>query len=160
MNKNKYNFNPYFSKEAEKNRKEFYSMLNANEVQAVRENKRLQFMSGGTTYRSEDDEQLVRRLDHALKDNTSERDMIDKVAKSQDTQLLHNYIETLSPREQKILNMRFGLKDGIGRTLEEVGKEFGLTRDRIRQIEARALVKLREMALEDNKLNAIKNQND
>ncbi|PIY17233.1 MAG: RNA polymerase sigma factor RpoD, partial [Elusimicrobia bacterium CG_4_10_14_3_um_filter_49_12_50_7] len=42
----------------------------------------------------------------------------------------------LTPREQKILAMRFGLKDGINHTLEEIGKEFGVTRERIRQIEA------------------------
>ena len=45
----------------------------------------------------------------------------------------------LTPREQKILRMRFGLDDGINHTLEEVGKEFGVTRERIRQIEAKAL---------------------
>ncbi len=50
----------------------------------------------------------------------------------------------LPPREQKILDMRFGLQDGITRTLEEVGKEFGVTRERIRQIEAKALMKIRE----------------
>ncbi|MEA3295720.1 MAG: sigma-70 family RNA polymerase sigma factor [Patescibacteria group bacterium] len=50
----------------------------------------------------------------------------------------------LAPREQKILGMRFGLKDGATHTLEEVGQEFGVTRERIRQIEARALEKIRE----------------
>jgi RNA polymerase primary sigma factor len=50
----------------------------------------------------------------------------------------------LSPRERKIVKMRFGLGDGIGHTLEEVGKEFGVTRERIRQIEAKVLQKLRE----------------
>ena len=50
----------------------------------------------------------------------------------------------LAPREQKILQMRFGLDDGIPHTLEEVGKEFGVTRERIRQIEAKALMKIRE----------------
>ncbi len=50
----------------------------------------------------------------------------------------------LTPREQKILEMRFGLDDGITRTLEEVGKEFGVTRERIRQIEAKALEKIRQ----------------
>jgi len=50
----------------------------------------------------------------------------------------------LSPREQKILKMRFGLEDGRTHTLEEVGKEFGVTRERIRQIEAKSLQKLRK----------------
>ena len=49
----------------------------------------------------------------------------------------------LSDRERKVLEMRFGLKDGMARTLEEVGQEFGITRERIRQIEAKALRKLR-----------------
>ncbi len=50
----------------------------------------------------------------------------------------------LPPREQKILELRFGLEDGNTHTLEEVGKEFGVTRERIRQIEAKALAKIRE----------------
>lgn len=50
----------------------------------------------------------------------------------------------LTPREQKILEMRFGLADGITHTLEEVGKEFSVTRERIRQIEAKALARIRQ----------------
>jgi len=57
---------------------------------------------------------------------------------------LKEILVDLSPREQKILSMRFGLKDGITHTLEEVGQEFGVTRERIRQIEAKALEKIRE----------------
>ena len=53
-------------------------------------------------------------------------------------------IKELSPREQKILEMRFGLLDGVSHTLEEVGQEFGVTRERIRQIEAKALQKIEE----------------
>ena len=52
-------------------------------------------------------------------------------------------LETLTDREQKVLRLRFGLDDGRARTLEEVGKEFNVTRERIRQIEAKALRKLR-----------------
>ncbi len=61
-------------------------------------------------------------------------------------QILRDYvrdaIQFLSPREQKILEMRFGLSDGVTHTLEEVGTEFGVTRERIRQIEAKALEKI------------------
>lgn len=57
---------------------------------------------------------------------------------------LHELLNDLSPREQKILALRFGLKDGVTHTLEEVGKEFGVTRERIRQIEAKALEKIRK----------------
>jgi RNA polymerase primary sigma factor len=57
---------------------------------------------------------------------------------------LKEILVDLTPREQKILSMRFGLEDGISHTLEEVGKEFGVTRERIRQIEAKALEKIRE----------------
>ena len=52
-------------------------------------------------------------------------------------------LSTLAPREEKVLRLRFGLDDGRARTLEEVGKEFNVTRERIRQIEAKALRKLR-----------------
>ena len=60
-----------------------------------------------------------------------------------DNEILSEVIRTLSPREQTILQLRFGLDDGRSRTLEEVGKEFHVTRERIRQIEAKALRKLR-----------------
>ncbi len=56
---------------------------------------------------------------------------------------LISQLRTLTPREEKVLRLRFGLDDGRARTLEEVGKEFNVTRERIRQIEAKALRKLR-----------------
>ncbi|MDP3093619.1 MAG: sigma-70 family RNA polymerase sigma factor [bacterium] len=57
---------------------------------------------------------------------------------------LESILVDLTPREQKILAMRFGLKDGVNHTLEEIGKEFGVTRERIRQIEAKSLERIRE----------------
>jgi RNA polymerase primary sigma factor len=57
---------------------------------------------------------------------------------------VNQVLALLTPREQKILRMRFGLEDGRQHTLEEVGQEFGVTRERIRQIEAKALAKLRK----------------
>jgi RNA polymerase primary sigma factor len=58
--------------------------------------------------------------------------------------LIGEILSDLSDREQKILRMRFGLEDGVSHTLEEVGKVFGVTRERIRQIEAKALERIRE----------------
>ena len=59
---------------------------------------------------------------------------------------LDEVLDTLTEREQKVLRLRFGMNDGRARTLEEVGKEFDVTRERIRQIEAKALRKLRHQA--------------
>ena len=56
---------------------------------------------------------------------------------------LDEVLDSLSPREKRVLQLRFGLEDGKQRTLEEVGKEFGVTRERIRQIEAKAIRKLK-----------------
>jgi len=56
---------------------------------------------------------------------------------------LEDVLSTLTPREARILRLRFGLQNGRSYTLEEVGKKFGLTRERIRQIEGQALRKLR-----------------
>lgn len=57
---------------------------------------------------------------------------------------VHEAMRDLTPREQKILEMRFGLEDGVSHTLEEVGREFDVTRERIRQIEAKALEKIQQ----------------
>jgi len=69
-------------------------------------------------------------------------------SKAASRELLRDHIKEiiadLTPREQKILEMRFGLEDGVAHTLEEVGQEFGVTRERIRQIEAKALEKMEE----------------
>jgi len=58
-------------------------------------------------------------------------------------QAVKEALEQLSPREQEVVRLRFGLDDGKIRTLEEVGKEFGVTRERVRQIESKTLAKLR-----------------
>ena len=86
-------------------------------------------------------------------DDSTLRDFIedtDTILPSQTAgrQLLKEYVKEilveLSPREQKILKLRFGLEDGVAHTLEEIGQEFGVTRERIRQIEAKALEKIRK----------------
>jgi RNA polymerase primary sigma factor len=73
----------------------------------------------------------------------SEDETEDTVMRNELRKDIDDLLSTLSPREEKILRLRFGLDDGRDRTLEEVGKEFNVTRERIRQIEARALRKLR-----------------
>jgi len=69
--------------------------------------------------------------------------LYDKVSRELLKDALNKVLETLSPREKRVLIMRFGLNDGKPRTLEEVGKEFKVTRERIRQIEAKAIRKLK-----------------
>ena len=69
--------------------------------------------------------------------------LYDKVSRELLKDALNKVLETLSPREKKVLVMRFGLEDGKPKTLEEVGKEFKVTRERIRQIEAKAIRKLK-----------------
>ena len=59
-------------------------------------------------------------------------------------------LDTLTEREQKVLRLRFGMNDGRARTLEEVGKEFDVTRERIRQIEAKAFVSFVIRAVAEN----------
>jgi len=68
---------------------------------------------------------------------------IDAALKQLLKEQIEDVLHTLTPREQRVLQLRFGLKDGRSRTLEEVGKEFNVTRERIRQIEAKALRRLR-----------------
>ena len=77
----------------------------------------------------------------------TEEEAIEAVDRESLKKRLSKVLHELSPREQRILELRFGLKDGYSRTLEEVGREFNLTRDRIRQIEAKALRKLRHPRL-------------
>ena len=67
----------------------------------------------------------------------------DEVAKNLLREDLENVLDTLSPRERDVLRLRYGLDDGRMKTLEEIGQIFNVTRERIRQIEAKALRKLR-----------------
>ena len=69
--------------------------------------------------------------------------LYDKVSRELLKDALNQVLDTLSPRERKVLVMRFGLEDGKPKTLEEVGREFRVTRERIRQIEAKAIRKLK-----------------
>lgn len=99
--------------------------------------------------------QDISSLDAPIRDDEDDSTLVqfieDEESKSPEesatTQLLKEHVnqmlDGLTPREQKILRMRFGLEDGRTHTLEEVGQEFGVTRERIRQIEAKALAKLR-----------------
>jgi RNA polymerase primary sigma factor len=68
---------------------------------------------------------------------------VDQASRQLLKEQMQDVLEGLSDRERKVLELRFGLQDGRTRTLEEVGQEFGVTRERIRQIEAKALRKLR-----------------
>jgi RNA polymerase primary sigma factor len=75
--------------------------------------------------------------------DTNQPSMYDRVSRELLKDAVVDVLETLSPREKKVLVMRFGLEDGKPKTLEEVGKEFKVTRERIRQIEAKAIRKLK-----------------
>ncbi|HEB14140.1 MAG TPA: RNA polymerase sigma factor RpoD, partial [candidate division WWE3 bacterium] len=84
--------------------------------------------------------------DSRLKDFVADEEISAPTDDTSKELLKHQLLEvlgSLSPREQKVIELRFGLRDGKPRTLEAVGKEFGVTRERIRQIEAKAIRKLR-----------------
>jgi RNA polymerase primary sigma factor len=89
----------------------------------------------------------VGREDSSLLGDFIEDDKVLGPVEKADHQLLkeqvRNVLGLLNPREREVLEMRFGLNDGQDHTLEEVGQHFGVTRERIRQIEAKALRKLR-----------------
>lgn len=72
-----------------------------------------------------------------------EDDVFEKVSETMMKEQLNEVLETLTEREQKVLELRYGLKGGVAKTLEEVGFEFNVTRERVRQIEAKALRKLK-----------------
>lgn len=72
-----------------------------------------------------------------------EDDIVEKVSEIMMREQIYEILGMLAEREQKVIELRYGLRDGRERTLEEVGNEFGITRERVRQIEAKALGKLR-----------------
>ena len=72
----------------------------------------------------------------------------DRLIRENDSKLVREVLATLTPRENKILAMRFGLDDGRPKTLEEIGEKLGRTRERIRQIQEEALKKMREKIVE------------
>ena len=76
-------------------------------------------------------------------DRVIEEKLAEAAAQQLLSEQLNEVLHTLTPREEQVLKLRFGLLDGRPRTLEEVGREFHITRERIRQIEAKALRKLR-----------------
>lgn len=85
----------------------------------------------------------ARRLGDFLEDPRSEDEIEEGAEGVNLKEQIDEVLDTLTPRERQVLELRFGLKDGRSLTLEEVGKEFAVTRERIRQIEAKALRKLR-----------------
>jgi len=112
--------------------------LTAAKVEEIQQLARQQPVSLATPIGEEEDTELGDLLEDrdtpALADQVSDRMLKEQLAK---------VLSSLDGREQRVIRLRFGLDDGHPRTLEEVGREFGLTRERIRQIEARALRKLR-----------------
>jgi len=78
-----------------------------------------------------------------VEDTVAEENIISAVFNAEDSQVIKDALATLTPREKMVLELRFGLNGGNGMTLEEVGREFGVTRERIRQIEVKGLRKLR-----------------
>jgi RNA polymerase primary sigma factor len=90
------------------------------------------------------DEEDANRYGDLVQDENAENPYLELEEKT-NTQLLRELVETLPRREQTILRYRFGLDGGTEKTLEEVGQEFGVTRERIRQIQNMALSKLKKM---------------
>ena len=96
-------------------------------------------------------EDKTTNLGDFVKDEVNEtpEEYIERLGTSED---IRNIIDVLSDREREILEYRFGLNDGISRTLECVGDIYGITRERVRQIEGKALRKVRQRALKDEVL--------
>ena len=80
-----------------------------------------------------------------------------RVSQENLTEELDRILDTLRPRERDVLKLRFGLNDGNKRTLEEIGQLFGVSRERVRQIETRALNKLRKMCRNNRGIKSLRN---
>ncbi|MDD4902718.1 MAG: sigma-70 family RNA polymerase sigma factor [Patescibacteria group bacterium] len=93
-----------------------------------------------TSVGDEDEDSVLEDFIEDVKNVAPDRSAALKLLKD----YVKNIVANLAPREQKILEMRFGLTDGVAHTLEEVGQEFDVTRERIRQIEAKALEKIKK----------------
>jgi RNA polymerase primary sigma factor len=83
---------------------------------------------------------------------------VDELANFLTQERIKGLLEKMSKREQKILSLRFGLKDGVPHTLRDAAKHFGITRERVRQIESAAMKKMREYMLMQEKEAALKNR--
>lgn len=97
-------------------------------------------LDAGVGRDGDDEDSVLRDFIEDEDGKTPEESAADQLLKEQ----VQSILSTLSDREQKIIKMRFGLENGKSHTLEEVGQEFAVTRERIRQIEAKALAKLRK----------------
>jgi RNA polymerase primary sigma factor len=93
--------------------------------------------------------------DFLVDDSTETPDS--RVSQESLTHEIEKVLQTLRPREKDVLELRFGLKDGNKRTLEEIGQLFGVSRERVRQIETRALNKLRKMCRNNRTIKSLKN---
>ena len=111
------------------------------------ESQRVVKLKTNTGYKDVEESSLVRiaasYINERRLEDLQENAAVEEIADSQVTNIISNALTVLKPRQQKILNMRFGLNGHKEMTLDEVAKDFNLSRDRIRQIEQQALRKLR-----------------
>ena len=111
--------------------------LTKDDIKRLRESlpKKVEIDAEGTKVIKQDEEEPA--------DEDAFENMMEAINAAELKEIVASVFETLTPKEEKIIKMRFGFEDGVERTLEEVGREFGVTRERVRQIEAKALRKLR-----------------
>ena len=134
-------------------KKELAKAMDMEEEKIEYINKISQYSISLTADRSDGDDDDSVSLSEVISDVTAETPE-EEAHQDIMRQDLMNLLKELPQRERRVLELRFGLLDGVQRTLEEVGREFNVTRERIRQIEAKALNHLREIALSKRKKNA------